>query len=418
MKATGKTDVAIVGAGPYGLSIAAHLRASGVEHRIFGFPMNFWVEHMPKGMLLKSEGFASNLHDPKRSFTLDRFCNESGIEYADIGIPVRLETFSAYGQAFQKWFAPDLQRKALSSLSRSSQGFLLQFDDGELLTAGKVVLATGISHFQHIPQELSHLHSDVVSHSSRHSDLERFKGREVVVIGGGSSASDLAVLLHESGAQVTLVARGPSIQFHDKINLPRSLSERFRYPMSTMGASWRSLFYAGAPQLFRCLPEASRLRIVATHLGPAGGWSMKDRFMQVPHLPGYRIKQADLLSNCRVRLQLAANDGRECELRPEHIIAATGFRIDLDRLPYLSSDVRSQLKSVNNTPLLSANFESSLHGLFFVGAIAANSLGPVMRFAAGANFAARQISSRLTRQVGLAGTRNDRYFSESVARPQ
>jgi len=112
MKATGKTDVAIVGAGPYGLSIAAHLRASGVEHRIFGFPMNFWVEHMPKGMLLKSEGFASNLHDPRRWFTLDRFCNESGIEYADIGIPVRLETFSAYGQAFQKRFAPDLQRKA------------------------------------------------------------------------------------------------------------------------------------------------------------------------------------------------------------------------------------------------------------------------------------------------------------------
>jgi thioredoxin reductase len=408
MEATGKTEVAIVGAGPYGLSIAAHLRASGVDHRIFGCPMNFWVEHMPKGMLLKSEGFASNLYDPKKSFCLYRFCNESGIEYADVGIPVRLETFSAYGQAFQRRFAPDLQRKTLRSLSRSPQGFLLQFDDGEILAAGKVIMATGISYFQHIPQELSHLHSDVVSHSSRHSDLEQFKGREIVVIGGGSSASDLAVLLHESGAQVTLVARGLSIQFHGKMSLPRSLWKRFRWPMSTIGPGWRSLLYAEAPLLFRRLPEVTRLRIVASHLGPAGGWFMKDRFMQVPHLLGYRVKQADLSSNGRVRLQLVANDGGERELRPEHIIAATGYGLDLDRLPFLSSDVRSRLKSVNNTPVLSATFESSVHGLFFVGAIAANSLGPVMRFAAGANFTARQISRH------LAGKRSAADDSETV----
>jgi lysine/ornithine N-monooxygenase len=178
--------------------------------------------------------------------------------------------------------------------------------------------------------------------------------------------------------------------------------------MSTLGPSWRSLFYAKAPSLFRCLPEASRLRIVATHLGPAGGWFMKDRFMQVPHLLGYRVKQADSSSDGRVHLQLIANDGRERVLRPEHIIAATGYRVDLDRLPFLSSDVRSQLKSVNNNPVLSATFESSLPGLFFVGAIAANSFGPVMRFAAGANFAARRISSHL---AGRGSTADD---SETV----
>ena len=247
-----------------------------------------------------------------------------------------------------------------------------------------------------------------MSHSSRHSDLEHFKGREVVVIGGGSSASDLAVLLHESGAQVTLVASGLSIQLHDKMSFPRPLWKRFRYPMSTIGPGWRSLLYAEAPLLFRRLPEARRLRIVASHLGPAGGWFMKDRFVQVPHLVGYRVKQADLSSNGRVRLQLAANDSGERELRPEHIIAATGYRSDLDRLPFLSSDVRSRLKSVNSTPVLSATFESSVHGLFFVGAIAANSLGPVMRFAAGANFAARQISSH------LAGKRSAADDSETV----
>ena len=391
-----ETNVAIIGAGPYGLSVAAYLRAAGIEHRIFGRPMSFWAEHMPKGMLLKSEGFASNLYDPQGAFTLGQFCNESRIEYADVGIPVRLDTFCAYGLAFQRRFVPELQDKALESLSKSRTGFLLKFDDGASVTARKVVLATGIGHFQHVPKELAQLPSHLVSHSSWHNNLEQFKNRDVVVIGGGASASDLAVLLHESGARVDLIARLPSIQFHDRMRLPRSPRERLRSPMSTIGPGWRSLLYAGAPSLFHWLPQAARLRVVKSHLGPAGGWFMKDRFTKVPHLLGHRIKQADH-SKGRVHLQLTAENGIARELWPEHVIAATGYRPDLCRLPFLSAELSSQLRSVDNAPVLSASFESSLPGLYFVGAIAANSFGPVMRFAAGARFAARQISKSLTR---------------------
>lgn len=394
--ARSETNVAIIGAGPYGLSIAAYLRAAGIEHRLFGYPMSFWAEHMPQGMLLKSEGFASNIYDPQGSFTLGQFCSERGIEYADVGIPVRLETFCAYGLAFQRRFVPELQSKALVSLSRYPVGFLLKFDDGELVTARKVVLATGIGHFQYLPKELADLPSDLVSHSSWHNNLEQFKGRDVVVIGGGASASDTAVLLHELGARVHLVARLPSIQFHDRMRLPRSPRERFRSPMSTIGPGWRSLLYAGAPPIFHSLPEATRLRIVKSHLGPAGGWFIKDRFRKVPHLLGCRIEQADDF-NGRAHLQLITEDGIARELWPEHVIAATGYRLDLRRLSFLSSELNSQLRSVDNTPVLSASFESSLPGLYFVGAIAANSFGPVMRFAAGAKFAARQISKCLAR---------------------
>ncbi len=94
-------STAIIGAGPYGLSVAAHFRRCGIPFRIFGRPMDSWLAHMPKGMMLKSDGFASNIYDPESEFTLGQFCAEHGIEYADSGIPVRLDTFTAYGLAFR-----------------------------------------------------------------------------------------------------------------------------------------------------------------------------------------------------------------------------------------------------------------------------------------------------------------------------
>jgi thioredoxin reductase len=137
-------EVAIIGAGPYGLSIAAHIAARDIEHRIVGDPMQFWLGHMPKGMLLKSDGFASALYDPERTFTLRRYCEERNIEYADSGVPVRLEDFCEYGLAFQRRFAPNLDNRKLTSLERTGTGFMLRLSDGERFTAQRVVIATGL----------------------------------------------------------------------------------------------------------------------------------------------------------------------------------------------------------------------------------------------------------------------------------
>jgi hypothetical protein len=119
-------EVAIIGAGPYGLSIAAHLRGLGVKFRIFGRPMDSWIAHMPEGMMLKSEGFASNIYDPGSDFTLKRFCAEQNISYSDTGVPVRLETFAAYGLAFKERMVPELEDKLVVGLDRFSGGFVLR----------------------------------------------------------------------------------------------------------------------------------------------------------------------------------------------------------------------------------------------------------------------------------------------------
>src|ERR1700691_5022522 len=140
-------DTVIIGAGPYGLSIAAHLSKSGLTFRIFGSPMQSWRSHMPKGMLLKSEGFASNLSDPDSTFPLRHYCEEMKLPYNDGGNPGPLEVFSAYGLEFQKRLVPTLEQTDVTSVTRTGEGFELETADGQIVHARTVIVATGITHF-------------------------------------------------------------------------------------------------------------------------------------------------------------------------------------------------------------------------------------------------------------------------------
>ena len=387
-------DVAIVGAGPYGLSIAAHLRGSGVRFRIFGSPMHTWREHMPDGMVLKSDGFASNLSDPTSAFTLKRFCDERGIAYDDMTIPVLVETLRAYGVAFQERMVPELEDTQVTRVARYSGGFRLELASGGTATARSVVIAVGITHFTVIPATLEHLPSELVTHSSNHRSLERFRGRSVTVIGAGASAIDLAVLLKDVGTDVVLVARRPALRFNTPPAKRRTLWDKVRRPSSTIGPGWRSLFYAEAPGLFYRLPESTRSRIVSTFLGPAAGWPMKERFVgRVPTYLGHDIEKAEVRQGL-VCLTLNAAGARREHLT-EHVITATGYRVDVRRLTFLSDDIQTALRVNQDVPVLSAQFETSLPGMYFVGMASKHSFGPVMQFACGARWTARRISRRL-----------------------
>ena len=393
-------STAIIGAGPYGLSIAAHFRRSGVPFRIFGRPMASWLAHMPKGMMLKSDGFASDIYDPEKAFTLRQFCSEQGIEYADAGVPVRLDTFSAYGLAFRDRMVPELEDKLVVSVERVTGGFLLRLEDGETFQARRVVLAVGITHFEYVPQNLAHLPAQFLSHSARHREVEPFRGHNVVVIGGGASALDLAGLLHESGADVQLVSRREELKFHSRpTGRPRSQWQQIRHPQSGLGPGMRSRFFADAPGLFYYLPERLRLEAVRRSLGPSGGWFIRDKVVgKVPLHLGCTPQGAEVKDG-RVHLSVQAADGSKREIVTEHIIAATGYRVDLERLKFLNPEIRSQVKTVAGSPVLSSTFESSMPGLYFAGVAAANSFGPVMRFAFGAGFAARTLTRALAKSV-------------------
>ena len=393
------TNVAIIGAGPYGLSIAAHLRSRGIPFRIFGRPMDSWLAHMPKGMMLKSDGFASNIYDPQSKFTLRQFCAERGIEYADMGIPVKLGTFSEYGLAFRDRMVPELEDKTVTSIERTPDGFQLRLDSGEEFKAKRVVLAIGITHFEHVPENLAHLPSEFISHSYRHYDLSPFKGRSVVVLGAGSSAIDMAGLLRDADADVQLVARATSLKFHTKPEpgKRRSFWQRLRHPDSGLGPGMRSRFFSEWAGLFYYLPESLRVHLVRTTLGPSAGWFVKDKVMgRVPLVLGHTVESAEV-KNGKVLLRLRGLDGTKREILTDHIIAATGYKVRMDRLAFLNPEIRSKVKCVAGYPALSTSFESSVPGLYFVGLAAASSFGPVMRFAYGAGFAAQRVTQAMAK---------------------
>jgi thioredoxin reductase len=408
-------DTVIIGAGPYGLSIAAHLAKSNLTFRIFGSPMQSWRSHMPKGMLLKSEGFASSLDDPGSSFTLRHYCEEMNLPFDDVGTPVPLDVFSAYGLAFQKRLVPTLEQTDITSVSRTSEGFDLETADGQLVHARTVIVATGITHFSYLPPFLADLPGSHVSHSSQHHDLSSFRGKTVVVLGAGASAVDIAAILHEEGSQVQLVARRQAIAFHTKTKEPRPLLRRLRTPRSGLGIGWRSRLCTDAPLLFHLMPQEFRFRTVQNLLGPAPGWFVRDKVVgKFPLHLGCKIQSASIESG-KVHLKIVEKDGSNSELIADHVISATGYRVSISRIEFLDEALRRQVQKVEDTPVLSSHFETSVPGLYMVGLVSANSFGPLTRFAYGAKFTAKRISKHVAAKSRASASSRPRGRSVGYA---
>ncbi len=394
-------DTAIVGAGPYGLSLAAHLRAAGVAYRHFGLPMQLWRSAMPVGMFLKSQGFASNLSDPRGTHTLEAFCAETGRPYKSYGLPVALDTFVSYGQWFQAGLGLDVEEVLVTNLVRWNGGFQLTLTTGEQLKARRVVVAIGVEHFAHVPPPLSSLPSSVCTHSSAHTDLGMFHDQDVIVVGAGQSALETAALLHEHGAKVQVLAREKKLVWNGKpLALDRPLWQRMREPESGLGSGWSTWLYSNHPDLFRHLPRSTRVYRARTALGPAGAWWLPERVNgKFPVRTGQSITSAKAQDG-GVRLGVTASDGTSTEVAAEHIIAGTGYRTDLTRLQFLDDRLRSALRTLAGSPMVGGDYQSSIAGLYFIGPAIAPTMGPVMRFVFGSAHAATVTARQLVRTCG------------------
>jgi cation diffusion facilitator CzcD-associated flavoprotein CzcO len=383
-------DVVILGAGPYGLSAGAHLRSiKGLEVRVFGEPMDFWKSHMPEGMLLRSPWAASHLSDPGSAFSFDAYSEAKG---ETVPTPIPLERFVDYGLWFQKQAVPEIDPRKVTRIEPSSDGFRLILNDGEQFQTRRVVIAAGIAPFARRPAAFDGVPSELATHVSYGSNVRRFAGKRVAVIGAGQSALESAALIHEAGGDVEVIIRAQDIHWlgwRARMQKLGPLANVF-YSRFDIGPAGVSRIVA-VPDTVKYFPRTVQDEFRKRALRPAGSRWLIDRFRNI------RVTKARFVESARPsgeKLQIRLNDGSSREV--DHAVLGTGYKVDITRYPFLPAELSQKVAQVNGFPRIGLDFESSVPGLHFLGAPSSWRYGPLMFFVCGTDFAARRLASHLS----------------------
>jgi hypothetical protein len=386
------TDVTIIGAGPYGLGLAAHLRDRGVNYRIFGESMRFWRD-MPVGVNLKSLAFASNISVPKRGYTYPKWCVQHGLEDYE---PCTMQSFAAYGCEMQQQFIPDLEEINVTNVQLLDQGFEITLASGERFSSRKVVVATGLSGMSYVPEVLDGLGPQHMRHTFNISDYSEFRNKTVAVIGAGASAIEAGALVHEAGGSGEVFARCKELVFHGREPRVRPLWKRIKEPTTVLGTSRSGWVLQHFPLMVHKMPLERRTRFVKTHLGPASPWWIQDRLASVPIHMQHELLEASTAGD-RVELKFKDGAGHTKSVDVDFVIAGTGYNVDIARLQFLDAEIIRRVQCIEQAPDLNIHFESSVPGLHFLGPLSFMCFGPLFRFVSGAEVASPRLARHLSR---------------------
>jgi hypothetical protein len=387
---TADCDVAIIGAGPYGLSAGVHLKARGMAVRVFGEPMEFWAHKMPEGMLLRSPRVASNLSDPDRAFTLEAYEAASKKEPC---APLPLDTFVEYGRWFRHQLNSDLDQRTVQRVERDEPGFRLTLQDGTEIRSTRVVIAAGVGPFRKKPAVFQNLSPQQAIHCYEGRDIRKFEGKRVAVIGAGQSALESAALLHEAGAHVEVIARQAEFKWigqHSWLHHMGPLSSMLysSHDVGPLGIS-RLVAY---PKLVSYIPLGIRDKIRTRAVRAAGSRWLPARLANVRLTLTRSVLEAKTIGD---EITIKLDDGSE--RRVDHVLLGTGYQVDVSRYDFLPADLTRDVAQFDGYPKLGNGFRCSVPGLHFIGATAARSFGPLLYFVAGTEFASRELTSHLSR---------------------
>jgi FAD-dependent urate hydroxylase len=385
------TPVTIIGGGPYSLSTAAFLRDAGVDVQLYGKVMGFW-QTMPKGMILRSYYRASNIAGPRGSLSLPEYEERLG---RTLTKPLALSDFIEYGRWFCEQSQLPVDPRLVSRLKATEKGFELSLEDGEVIEARCVVVATGIMPFPMTPEMFDGMNSGLVSHTSAHLEFAEFRGKRVLVVGAGQSALESAAFLSEAGASTELVVRRSGLRFlrGEKLYETGSVLSDVMYPswgVGPPGVNW----LMGRPSVFRRLPRSLRDPLARRAIRPAGAAWVRPRLEHVRVTTSTAIRAARPVGS---ELHVELDDGSERVV--DHLLLGTGYRIDVRRYPFLDEGLVGRIRIKHGFPALSSTFEASVPGLFFVGAPAAGSAGPGMRFVSHTGFAAMGVTTGVLKRL-------------------
>ena len=379
-----KTDLLIVGAGPFGLAVASEAAHRGVEHLIVGKAMEFWRKNMPKGMFLRS---ACDWHlDPQDVHTIEAFLRTQGKTTKDVE-PLSLEFYLSYATWFQEQKQIEPRPLFIRRLDVSASGFEATTREGEVINARQVVLAPGFKHFAHVPDDLkSKLPFDRFQHTAEFVDFSEARGKRFLIIGGRQSAFEWAALLLEAGAAAIHLCH-------------RHASPAF----AVADWSWVNPMVdhiADDPSWFRRLPQAEKDAL--NHRLWAEGRLKIEPWLE-SRVSDSRVKvwpQTELAScveNQSHELEVTLTNGETIIV--DQIVLATGYKVDITRLPYLAAgNVLEQLETRNGFPALDDHFETSVPGLFITSMPATQDFGPFFGFTISVRTSARLICDRATKR--------------------
>ena len=374
------TNVLIVGAGPFGLSIAALASEKRVQHAIVGVAMEFWRRHMPEGMYLRS---ACDWHlDPSNVDTVERFVELQGKTPKDVE-PLSLDFYLSYVDWFQK--RKNIQPTAvyIRRLDHVNDHLLATTDDNTTIRAQKVVLAPGFKHFSKVPHELKQrLAPCRFQHTCDFIDFGEATGKRFLIIGGRQSAFEWAALLIESGASaVHLVHRheSPAFAVADWSWVNPMVDNLVQDP------NWfRRLSNEEKQSITQRLWAEGRLKI-EPWLEPR---LADDRVKIWPRTEVIKCNELD--GSHRIEL----SNGEIVEV--DEIVLATGYKVDVGKLPYLANgNLLERLETRNGYPCLDDHFETSIPGLFVTSMPAAQDFGPYFGFTISVRTSATLICERL-----------------------
>ena len=389
-------DAVVVGAGPYGLSTAAHLMGEGLNVAVFGKTVEMWCDHMPKGMRLRSHWWATNLSDPRKQYDFEHFFRESK-SYGKC-YPEPIDSFVDYARWFQERAVPNVDATYVSTIERRNEHFLLTLADGRQIQSASVVMAIGLYYYAHRPQEYRELPAGLVSHSSEHNDFNRFKRKEVIVIGGGQSAIEYCALLYEAGAGVHSVSRRPIEWLSPDRDSERTFLDRIIAPSSGIAPGWVNWTLEHFPYLFCRFPRHTRDRWLRAYLPATVSSWVKERVSgKVTFHEGCTVATTRPVDS---RLEVTLSDG--VTLIVDHVVLATGYQIDVQRLKMIDPSLRKKINTEDGAPVLSPWFESSVPGLYFVGLTSLKAFGPLFRFVAGCRATAPRVARSIARKKRIS----------------
>jgi FAD-dependent urate hydroxylase len=386
-----RIDTAIIGAGPFGLSVAAHLSRRG-SARTYGEPMRTWRTLMPPDMRLRSGWDHTNLSAPDRAGTLDAWARSGDGERIE---PLPLQQFLRYADWFRRKFVPELDPSDVTRIELADGGVRVTTRSGSEVQANHAVLALGVTPFPRVPPVLAASGDPrirIVLDRSAYADLA---GKRVAVIGAGNNGVESALLAHRAKARVELLARSRVHWFTEhEPHTPRGPVSRrlydLAYPVVGFGPPLINRF-ALHPDAFARLPQAARRRLSARRLRPgAAPWLREHVEGVIPISENVEVQSVESGPGGLV-LKLSDGTSREVDV----CIVACGFAFSRAGLTVLAPELRSRIAMQGGWPVLDRWFRSSVPQISLVGFPAEGRFGAIARFVGGATFAAERIAEML-----------------------